>query len=169
MATKYLSTRFRQLAEFRDWKDAELARLSHEMTELRLPPGRVIEREGSYQRQFVIIMDGQVSVQIGRICVATLRSGDTVGLGTVLRPGASMTTATADTETTIFVATVQEFHSLLDSSSSFGRFVAESAVRANKHLEHVLHAWTEGWRGPALDELFAVEPAYLMPVPQGVA
>jgi CRP/FNR family transcriptional regulator, cyclic AMP receptor protein len=92
----------------------ELDRVARLCTEVRLPAGAVLCREGETGREFFVLESGTVSVQVGGQRVAGLGPGDFFGELALLDAGPRTATVVADTEVRVLVVSRQEFAGLLE-------------------------------------------------------
>jgi CRP/FNR family transcriptional regulator, cyclic AMP receptor protein len=83
-------------------------------TELRLPAGKVLARQGEVGLEVFMLLDGDASVTRDGQRVATLSSGDVVGELAVLSGHPRNATVTAETELRVLVLTHAGLDQLLD-------------------------------------------------------
>jgi CRP/FNR family transcriptional regulator, cyclic AMP receptor protein len=91
-----------------------LERIARLCTEVRLPAGSVLCREGEAGAEFFVLESGTVAVQVGGSQVATLGPGDFFGELALLDAGPRTATVVAETEVHVLVVSRQEFGGLLD-------------------------------------------------------
>lgn len=92
----------------------ELERIARLCTEVEVPAGRVLCREGEHGHEFFVIESGTVAVTVGGTKVATLGPGDFFGELALLDAGPRSATVTAETDVMVLVVSQQEFIGLLE-------------------------------------------------------
>lgn len=92
----------------------ELERIARLCTEVTVPAGRVLTREGEAGHEFFVVEAGTVSVSTGGQEVATLGPGSFFGELALLDAGPRTATVTAADEVTVLVVSRQEFAGLLE-------------------------------------------------------
>jgi CRP/FNR family cyclic AMP-dependent transcriptional regulator len=92
----------------------QLQEIGEVATELVLPPGRVLAREGDPGLEVFMILDGTASVTRNGQRVATLTGGDFVGELAVLSSHPRNATVEAETELRILVLTHAGLDQLID-------------------------------------------------------
>jgi CRP/FNR family transcriptional regulator, cyclic AMP receptor protein len=92
----------------------ELERIARLCTEVDVPAGRVLCREGEHGQEFFVLESGTVSVTVGGNQVATLGPGDFFGELALLDAGPRNATVTAETDVKVLVVSQQEFMGLLE-------------------------------------------------------
>ena len=101
----------------------EISRIASLATEIEVPAGKVLAREGEPGREFYVILDGKADVQIGGKQVATLGPGDFFGEMALLDQGPRVATVTAASEMEVVVLDPREFVSLIDEHPAVARKV----------------------------------------------
>jgi CRP/FNR family cyclic AMP-dependent transcriptional regulator len=88
---------------FKDCTRAELEAVSRVATELRLPAGRVLMRQGKPGRELLVLVEGEVTVERDGATIAVRRAGDFLGeLALVTgRPRTATVTAATDLQTLV--------------------------------------------------------------------
>jgi CRP/FNR family transcriptional regulator, cyclic AMP receptor protein len=81
-----------------------------------IPPGTNLIREGSYDRDFMLIVDGGVDVRRKGRKINTLGPGDYIGEIALLSGGARVATVTTTADTTLLVVGPRAFRDLLDNA-----------------------------------------------------
>jgi CRP/FNR family cyclic AMP-dependent transcriptional regulator len=85
-------------------------------TEVSVPAGRVLCREGGPGHEFFVLEEGSATVTVGGAQVATFGPGDFFGeLALLDGSGARTATVTAESDAQVLVLTAAEFRSLLES------------------------------------------------------
>jgi CRP-like cAMP-binding protein len=118
---------------FADCSDAELKKADSLLTEVSIPAGKVMVREGGYGADFIIIAEGMAvvttTIALAQRVVANVGPGDFVGEIALLRHTPRSASVTAITPLTVFVCNPAEFHSLLDAAPTLADKVAKVAAR----------------------------------------
>lgn len=117
----------RRLELFAECSDAELELVQSLLTPVDGESGRVLFREGSAGREFVIIADGRVGVTRDQLPVAVLGPGAFVGELSLLKRTKRSATVTAMTPVTIYVCNPAEFAGLLSVAPSVARKITDVA------------------------------------------
>jgi CRP-like cAMP-binding protein len=91
----------------------QLALASRLSTQLELPAGYVLARQGSVGAEFFVLLEGQVEVVQGRELVATRGPGSPLGEISLLTRGPRNATPIAQTPVRTRVASQREFDALL--------------------------------------------------------
>ena len=92
----------------------DLERIARRCTEVSVPAGRVLCREGEAGLEFFVLESGSVTVTRGGTPVTTLGPGDFFGELALLDGGTRNATVTAETDVDVIVLSRQEFAELLD-------------------------------------------------------
>lgn len=125
----------RDLELFADCAPAELSSVDSLATRLRVDQGEVLLHEGAWDRQFIVIVEGQVRVSHQQGApIAVLSAGDFVGEMAMLTGEERSATVTALTPVEILVCNASEFRALLETAPSVSQKVvaaAASRVAAN--------------------------------------
>ena len=101
----------------------EIAQIASLTTEVDIPEGKVLAREGEPGREFYVILDGKADVQIGDKQVATLGPGDFFGEMALLDQGPRVATVTASSNMEVAVLDPREFVSLIEEHPGVARKV----------------------------------------------
>ena len=99
----------------------ELASIASLATEVDVPSGKILAKEGSAGREFYVILDGKASVSIGGRDVATLGPGDFFGEMALLDQGPRVATVTAVTPMEVAVLDPREFSTLVEEHPGVAR------------------------------------------------
>jgi CRP/FNR family cyclic AMP-dependent transcriptional regulator len=91
----------------------QLERLAALCTEVDVPEGRVLCREGEPGHEFFVIADGTAVVSVGGRDVATLRTGDFFGELALLDGRARTATVTANSAMRVLVLSRAEFSAMV--------------------------------------------------------
>lgn len=114
---------------FSELSKKELKSVSRLMTDLTVQSGRVLTKQDSVGREFMIIMDGTAKVEIDGRTVAHLSAGDFLGELSVISGSPRTATVATTSETVLKVLNRREFMSLLDESPGISRKVLVGAVK----------------------------------------
>ena len=122
----------RDLELFADCDSAELTCVDSLVTRLRLEQGRVLLREGARDRQFIVIVEGQIGVNRHQGApIAVLSPGGFVGEMALLTGEGRSATVTALTPVEILVCNAREFGTLVETAPSVkDKVVAAAASRS---------------------------------------
>jgi CRP-like cAMP-binding protein len=99
----------------------ELAQIASLATEIDVPEGKVLAKEGSPGREFYVILDGKASVAIGGRRVATLGPSDFFGEMALLDQGPRVATVKAETPMEVAVLDPREFSTLVEEHPGVAR------------------------------------------------
>ena len=99
----------------------ELAQLDSVLTELAVPTGRDLARQGDDGREFVIIVDGKAEVRRDGTLIATLGAGDFFGEMSLLDKQPRAATVTTVEPSRILVMAVSAFSALVRAMPSVDR------------------------------------------------
>jgi CRP/FNR family transcriptional regulator, cyclic AMP receptor protein len=104
-------TGHRRLPPFAHLSKQELRRLEPLLTDIPVPPGKVLAREGHPCLQFGIVIDGTALVTREGREIARLESGQCFGEMSLVRAAPNPVTIVACTAMTLELMSVREFHS----------------------------------------------------------
>jgi CRP-like cAMP-binding protein len=124
---------------FRGCSKKELQALARITTEVAVPEGRVLCREGDYGQECFIIISGEAGVTIGADDVATIGPGGVVGEMALLDGGPRVATVTALTEMDLLVLSRSEFDRLLDDFPKVSRRMLEAFAARLRGADAALH------------------------------
>jgi CRP/FNR family transcriptional regulator, cyclic AMP receptor protein len=99
---------------FASSRPRELEAIARLCTEVEVPAGRTLCREGETGQEFFVLESGSVAVSVGGQQVATLGPGDFFGELALLDAGPRNATVTAQTDVQVLVVSRQEFMGLLE-------------------------------------------------------
>ncbi len=91
------------------------------LTEVRVPEGQVLARQGAQGQEFFIIIEGTATVERDGAHLADVGPGDFQGELSLLDGGPRTATVTATSPMVLMVATRREFTSLLDVAPTIAR------------------------------------------------
>jgi CRP-like cAMP-binding protein len=113
----------------------ELAAIARLCTRLDVEAGSVLTTEGRPGRECFVVAGGEAKVVIGKRTVAKVGPGDCVGEMSLLDGGPRTATVFALTPMDVYVLSVREFASLLDTSPSISRKIMVSLARRLRAAE----------------------------------
>jgi len=119
----------RDVPIFSELSKRDLKTVAKLMTEVFVDEGRVLTRQGTPGREFMVIMDGTASVEIDGTTVAHLKRGDFLGELSIVSGAPRAATVVATSNCVLQVLNRREFMSLLDESPAIGRKVLIGAVK----------------------------------------
>jgi CRP-like cAMP-binding protein len=122
-------TALKSVPLFRGLPKPELAAIARIADELDLPAGKVLIREGTYGRQFFVLLDGEAVVRRRGRKVATLGAGDFFGEIALLARRATTATVTATAPSRVLVITRAGFRQLLRTSPEVQWAVIQALAR----------------------------------------
>lgn len=120
---------------FSELSKQELKRVASLMTPLRVEEGRLLTREGSQGREFMIISEGSATVSRGGREVARLGPGDFFGELSLVAGIPRTATVTADSEMVVNALNRREFAAMLDGSPVLAKKILVGAVHRLAGLE----------------------------------
>ena len=133
MATKKVDI-LSSIPLFAELSAKELTQIRSLMTQVKVPAGTTLTREGQVGHEMLVIMSGTASVSRGGQHVATVGTGDFQGEISILDGGPRTATVTATTDMELLVATAQEFNALLDASPMVARRILPALARRIRAL-----------------------------------
>ena len=120
---------------FRDCTDDELRQIDSVADEVSMPAGRALVRQGELGREFVVIVDGEVSVERDGEVVATLGAGAHFGELALLVDHPRNATVVAATDLRLEVIDRRGFQNLLDNSPHLTKNLLHSLARRLSELD----------------------------------
>ncbi len=135
MARHETDERLRRIPMFSELSKRELRAVSRLMTEVDIPEGRTLMREGTVGREFMIIREGTAVVRRKGRKIAELGPGDFMGELAVLSGAPRTADVVATSPMTVETLNRREFMSLLDQSSKIATKVLIGAVKRLHELE----------------------------------
>lgn len=120
---------FRALPLFHDCTDEELRQVDAVSDAVDVPQGRVLMRQGELGREFVVIVEGEVTVERNGEIVATLGPGSHFGELALLVDHPRNATITAVTDLKVEVIDRRGFQNVLDASPHLTRNLLTSLAR----------------------------------------
>ncbi|MEZ5254868.1 MAG: cyclic nucleotide-binding domain-containing protein [Microthrixaceae bacterium] len=130
---------FRSIALFRACSDEELGQIDAVSDEVRIEAGRDLIRQGDLGREFIVLVDGAVTVSRDGEEVATLGPGAHFGELALLVDQPRNATVTAITPVTAQVIDRRGFQSMLDGSPHLTKNLLVSLARRLSEIEEQQH------------------------------
>jgi CRP-like cAMP-binding protein len=131
--------RMADLELFADCTKAELRQIGSLTTYLHVPRDRVLVREGSSAKEFIVIGAGIARISRetddGVATVADVGSGEFLGEMALLTGMRQAVTATATTDLAVFVSSVSEFRSILHVAPSVADKVVHTSLARAASLD----------------------------------
>jgi CRP-like cAMP-binding protein len=112
----------------------ELQRVAKLSTEVDVPAGKTLARQGEAGREFVIILDGTATVIRNDKKIAELGPGDYFGETALLDPGERTATVVAESPMRIAVVTPSEFSEMLDDVPALAHKIMRGLARQIREL-----------------------------------
>ena len=128
---RLLNNDLRELALSSDASRSELALIATQVTQLTVPAGKVLVREGGRGTEFMIVVDGEAAVTQDGTPIAMIGRGDLVGEMALLeKPGSGRrnATVTAVTDMVIYVGSQAEFNHIIDIAPSVAEKVRQTVA-----------------------------------------
>ena len=107
---------------------SELARIAQLADEIDLPAGRVLTKEGSLGREFLILLDGTADVRSDTRLMPSLGPGDFLGEIALVTDHLRTATVTTTTPVRALVITDRAFRQLLHDSPEIQTKVLEAVA-----------------------------------------
>lgn len=123
-----VARKLQQVDLFTGLSKHEIASMSRLMTEISVPEGKVLVRQGARGSEFMLIVSGKAIVKRNGRKIADLGSGSFVGELSILTHTPRYATVTATTDMVIKVLTPQEFMSMIDKSPRVAKKILIEAV-----------------------------------------
>lgn len=118
----------------------EIAQIASLATEIEVPAGKILARQGEPGREFYVILDGKADVEIGGTQVATLGPGDFFGEMALLDQGPRVATVKASSDMEVAVLDPREFVSLIEEHPAVARKVLKvMAARLRRAEQNPAH------------------------------
>ncbi|HWS47446.1 MAG TPA: cyclic nucleotide-binding domain-containing protein [Acidimicrobiia bacterium] len=99
----------------------ELTLLASNTTQVRVPAGKTLTREGERGHEFFVIISGKAEATSRGVSVATLGTGDFFGEMALLESQPRIATVTTTEPTEVLVLNRQEFTGVIDAMPSVDR------------------------------------------------
>lgn len=117
----------------------ELRDIASLTSEMSVPAGQVLTREGDPGDECFVIVDGEVDVAIGGKKLASLGPGQMVGEMSLLDHGPRSATVTANAATTVLVLNPLEFATMLDDAPSVAKKLLRALAQRLRAVESATH------------------------------
>ena len=124
---------------FRGCTRRELEALARITTDVTVPAGKVLCREGEIGHECFIVVEGEATVSIDGDHVATVGSGGFFGELALLDGGQRVATVTASTEMELYVLNNGEFYALLNDVPTVSRRMLEALGARLREADSQLH------------------------------
>lgn len=108
----------RTIEFFRGCTDRQLEDIGHLAQERALDPGDILCRQGDFESEVFVLLDGEAAVIKDGRQIATLRAGEVVGELSMLGSGRRTATLEASTPLRVLVMDPREIDSVLASDPS---------------------------------------------------
>lgn len=115
---------------------AELTELAATTTELRVPAGKVLAREGDLGREFFVLESGRVEATRNGVRVGTLDAGNFFGEMALLDRQLRTATVTATEPCDLLVLTAREFLQVVETMPSVDRKIITVLAGRLRDLEN---------------------------------
>ncbi len=113
----------------------DLQYLSRLMTELHIPEGKVLTRQGARGSDFIIIVKGKAVVKRNNRKIAELGAGAFIGELAVISGEPRTATVEAQTDMVIKVLSRRELFSLMDKSPALAKNILIGAIKRLQALD----------------------------------
>jgi len=127
--------RLSQVQLFSACNKRELARIAALTTEIEVPAGRVLMREGDPGRECFVIEEGSAKATIRGRKAATMGPGECFGEMALLDAAPRSATVTTESEMRLLVLTSREFSTLLEDLPSVARKVLAAVGERLRNAE----------------------------------
>lgn len=116
----------------------DLGLLARHSTEVTVPKGEVIVREGRVGHQLLYIESGEVTVMRKGKLLATLKKGDVVGELSLIDGKPAIADVTVSKDIVALVMSVQDFQSVMAQSPSFENKLLKAVVARLREADMAL-------------------------------
>lgn len=113
----------------------ELRAIAQLGTEVEVPAGRVLTRQGAPAREFFLVVEGKAECTVGTRRVAVFGPGDYFGELALIEGGPRTATVTAETPMSLVVLDAGEFSSLMQTAPSIAPKVLAVLARRLRQLQ----------------------------------
>lgn len=116
----------------------QLDAVAREADELQVGAGRVLAREGTLGREFLLILEGTARVERGRKVIARLGRGDVIGEMSIIDGKPRSATVIAESPSSVLVVERRCFVGLLDTVPGLQRKLLESLCERLRAADEAL-------------------------------
>lgn len=120
---------------FSELSKRELKAVTKLMTEVQVPEGRELTKQGEPGREFMVLVEGTAVVRRNGRKIAELGPGDFFGELAVLSGAPRTATVVTTTDVTLEALNRREFMSALDESPKMAKKVLLGAIKRLQELE----------------------------------
>jgi CRP-like cAMP-binding protein len=117
----------KQVPLFADWSREELQAVATVADEIDVPADTTLTLEGETGREFVVLVEGEATVEIGGEVVARLHDGDFLGEIALLTRSTRTATVRTTVPSRLFVLTDRAFRNLAETVPAFASRTWHSA------------------------------------------
>jgi CRP/FNR family transcriptional regulator, cyclic AMP receptor protein len=121
--------RFQRVPLFQNVSHKGLRAIVSAATEVDVPAGEVLVRQGDHGRELYVILRGAAEVFVGRRKVSELTPGDFFGEMALLSPGPRSATVTARTDMRVMVLDSRALDVIMDRERTLSRRLLEAMAR----------------------------------------
>jgi CRP/FNR family cyclic AMP-dependent transcriptional regulator len=118
----------------------ELQTISRLATEIDVPTGQALTKEGTPGHEFMIVLSGTAEATRNGKHVATFTEGDFFGEIALLDPGVRTATIVSSTQMTLAVISPNEFSTALDEVPTLSRKVMQGLARRLREIDKTTFA-----------------------------
>jgi CRP-like cAMP-binding protein len=124
-----------QIKLFAGCTDKELSGIARLMTEVSVPAGRVLCREGEAGSEAFVIASGEADVALKGKTLATLGPGEVVGEMAVIDHAPRSATVTAKTDLDLYVLEGREFWTMVSDNPLIARKLLKNLAQRLREVE----------------------------------
>lgn len=136
MAKKRSATELlREVALFSGCTAKELSKIARLTTQIELPAGSILAKEGKPGFECFVIADGKAKVTLRGRKLAILGPGDIVGEMALLDSGPRAATVVAEDDMKVYVLDPREFATMLDETPWVGRKILKAMAQRLRNAE----------------------------------
>ena len=123
-----------QVPLFRDLSKKHLQKVASLATQITVPAGQVLIREGEMGHEFIVVLDGEVEIRHGDDVVATLGAGDYAGEIALIEHAPRTATVVAKTPVDLDVIGRREFATLMSDEPEIAETIRATAAERRAEL-----------------------------------
>lgn len=129
-----------QIPIFSHCSTKDLRLIAQTLTEIEVDGGDVLMKEGDRATSFLVVVEGELSVQRGGTTIATLGPGEVVGEMAILMDRHRTATVVADGPAVVLVGERRSFEALLDEVPGLAKSVLVAlAHRVAENEQGIVH------------------------------